>query len=96
MNDDTFDKSTTSGATNQVLTGARRFPCPAQALYDFAATSGDELTMALNEEITVVGIGDGEGWVKVSGSKICTRNEDATDAGDGQVAGLFLRGGVVN
>ncbi|XP_064636738.1 protein nervous wreck-like isoform X2 [Lineus longissimus] len=61
MTDDTFEKSATSG---QVLTGARRFPCQAMALYDFAATSGDELTMAQNEEISVVGIGDGEGWVK--------------------------------
>ena len=37
----------------------------ATAMYEFLATRNDEINMVINEQVVLLGTGDGEDWVKV-------------------------------
>ncbi|XP_070197657.1 F-BAR and double SH3 domains protein 2-like isoform X2 [Littorina saxatilis] len=64
FNDDTFT-SNYGGSMNRF---GKPFPILCKALYDFEASNYDELSIKQHEPLTLVAIGDGEGWVKAQSS----------------------------
>ena len=58
-------EATSMSPTTQNSSSSRQYPMQAQALYTFQATNPDELGMEENEDIEVIGDGDGDGWVQV-------------------------------
>lgn len=58
-----------SPTATQNSSSSRQYPIQAQALYTFQATNPDELGMEENEDIEVIGDGDGDGWVQAKDSR---------------------------
>lgn len=62
-------EATPMSPTTQNSSSSRQYPIQAQALYTFQATNPDELGMEENEDIEVIGDGDGDGWVQAKDSR---------------------------
>ncbi|KAK3577241.1 hypothetical protein CHS0354_030521 [Potamilus streckersoni] len=66
--DETFDVSPKDSLGPNGRSGQHKRLVRCKSLYDFHASNPDELNMQVNEELEIIGDGDGDGWLRAKNS----------------------------